>query len=199
MADLSPQDGKLLEQCIAGDKKGWDNFVDRFSGLIHHYVRLTLSQGGRREDPEEVRDVAHTVFLSLLEHDRRRLRRFAGQCSLATWVRLIAVRTAIDHLRRERRAPSRVTEGEAEERTLRDMADDSPSAAELLENREERRILDEIRKDLTPRERLFVELYYRRELSPQEVARIMSCTMGAVYTMKNRVREKLKKAVSQIL
>ena len=47
------------------------------------------------------------------------------------------------------------------------------------------------------RERLFVELYYLREHSPSEIARILNTTKNNVYQLKSIVREKMKEMVKK--
>ncbi len=197
MAELSHKDKDLIGKCISGDKRSWDRFVERFSGLIHYYVSRTLEDAGMV--PEDAKDVVHTVFLSLIDHDYRKLRQFEGTCTLASWIRLISIRTAIDYLRRYRRHRIVEENRETDRDAVYAVANDDPTPPDALEQDERRRILDDIVGNLTPREQLFVELYYRRELPARETAHLMHCTMGALYTMKNRIREKLRKLVDDFL
>jgi RNA polymerase sigma-70 factor, ECF subfamily len=196
MALISRQDKTLLKRCISGDKRSWDRFVERFTGLIYHSVSTTARAGGDDHDPEVLKDLTNTVFLVLHENNYKKLRQFQGNCSLASWIRLISVRVTIDYLRKNRTHISLDGDSEAEKKLSQNMADEDALAPDLLEEEEQRRIFKEILDELTPRERMFVELYFRRELSPREVAEIMSTTLGAVYTMKNRIREKLTKIVT---
>ena len=47
--------------------------------------------------------------------------------------------------------------------------------------------------DLPAKDTLLVELSYMRELPPEEVAQLLHISVGAFYTRKNRIIEKLKK------
>ena len=127
------------------------------------------------------------------QNNYKKLRQFEGNCSLASWIRLISVRVTIDHLRKSRQHISLDGDSDSENNFSQNVADENALAPELLEEEEQRKIFEAILDGLTPRERMFVELYFRRELSARQVADIMTTTLGAVYTMKNRIREKLTK------
>ena len=79
------------------------------------------------------------------------------------------------------------------------VANGNPLPGKLIELKEEKKIFEQIKESLTSKERLFVELYYSRELSPDETARIMNTTANNVYQLKNRVREKMKNMVEDFL
>jgi RNA polymerase sigma-70 factor (ECF subfamily) len=195
MAKISRQDKSLLKRCISGDKRSWDSFVERFAGLIYHSVSTTARTSGSVHDPDDLKDITNTVFLLLHENNFKKLRQFEGNCSLASWIRLISVRVTIDHLRKNRTYLSLNGDSETEKNISQSIADEGGLAPDLLEQEERRKIFDKVLDELTPRERMFVELYFRRELPARQVADIMSTTLGAVYTMKNRIREKLTKIV----
>ena len=199
MSLISPEDQEFLKRCISGDKKAWDHFVDRFSALIYHGVSRTLQHSSGDFSQEAAADLAQSVFVRLHEGNYRKLRQFEGKCSLATWIRMISVRTTIDYLRRNKPYLSLQGETDAETTLVATLRDEGSSAEQRMEEKEAQHLLSEIVKLLTPRERLFVELYYTRELPLRQVADIMNSSMGAIYTMKNRIREKLRKLVEQFL
>jgi RNA polymerase sigma factor FliA len=90
-------------------------------------------------------------------------------------------------------------ETDAELTLVATLRDEGSSAEQHMEEKQAQQLLSESVKHLTPRERLFVELYYTRELPLRQVADVMNTSMGAVYTMKNRIREKLRKQVEKFL
>ncbi len=197
MPGVSDKEKELIRKCMEGDKRSWDLFVDRYAGLIYYTVNKTLQDTGRREGSDAAQDLAHTVFLQLHENNYKKLRQFQGACSLPSWIRLISVRVTIDYLRRRRDTFSLDGESEAERKVAGMLIDNGPSAQEEMEARERKRIFEEISAKLTPRERLFVSLYYQKELTAAEVAKVMNATKGAVYTMKNRIQEKLRSLIDE--
>ena len=129
----------------------------------------------------------------------KKLRQFQGACSLPSWIRLISTRITIDYLRKQRDSLSLDGESETERKVATQLIDNGLSAQEEMEQKERKRILEEISAKLTPRERLFLTLYYQKELPASEVAKILNATKGAVYTMKNRLQEKLRSLIGDYL
>ncbi|MCP3906000.1 MAG: sigma-70 family RNA polymerase sigma factor [Planctomycetes bacterium] len=90
-----------LQACIDGDKRAWDLFVERWSGLIVAAVRRTIRT--RVGETAEIDDPVQDVFVRLVKDDYRLLRTYDPQrASLSTWLTLVARSTTIDHLRRKR-------------------------------------------------------------------------------------------------
>ena len=70
--------------------------------------------------------------------------------------------------------------------------DNQLSVQEQLELTENERVLKEAMDELPSSDRFFVKLYYEKELSPEEIANIMHLSVSAIYSKKNRLREKIK-------
>lgn len=194
-----PDERKLWEGCLAQDKEAWDTFVEKYSRLISHAIAKTLRKYSVPLENRLVDDLFHNVFLSLLENNCKKLRQFQWKCKLSSWLHMIAVRVTIDYLRKQSEDLS--LNGETDEGTpLKErITNGNPLADELIESKEEERIFEQIKETLTSRERLFVELYYCRELSAPETARILNTTANNVYQLKSRVREKMKEAAGKLL
>lgn len=190
---------KLLERCIAKDKGAWDTFVERYNRLISHAIVQTLKRYSFDSENKIVEDLFHTVFLSLIEDNCKKLRQFRWKCKLSSWLHIITVRITIDYLRKKSEHFSLnggINEGAALEERI---PDGNPLPDHVIEMEEEKRIFEHIKRSLTSRERFFVELYYSRELSPTEISRILNTTENNVYQLKNRVREKMRKMVAKFL
>lgn len=199
MAFGLPDERKLLEGCLAQDKKAWDIFVDRYNRLISHAIVQTLKRYSFATENRVVHDLFHTVFLCLLENNCKKLRQFRWKYKLSSWLHIIAVRVTIDYLRKQSEDLSLNGETHGEIPLKERMANGNPLADELIELKEEERIFEQIKKNLTTREQLFVELYYCRDLSVPETARILNTTANNVYQLKSIVRGKMKKMVEKFL
>jgi RNA polymerase sigma-70 factor (ECF subfamily) len=173
---------------LRSDKAAWDSFVQQYSSLVYHTVRktLTLHHTDQREDVVE--DLYQELFVSLLRHDCKKLRQFRGDrgCTIASWLRVVASRLTIDHLRQQRPKDVEATDAIASDQL------DTPSA--LIE-REEERALGQAMEALSPRDRLIIELSFHQSLSPEEIAGILRISVGAFYTQKSRVLAKLREAL----
>ena len=190
---------KLLERCLTKDKKAWDTFVERYNNLISHAILKTLEKYSFAPASQVVPDLFHTVFLSLIDDNCKKLRQFKEKCRLSSWLHIIAVRVTIDFLRKQSVPPS-LNGKTTEEISLREgVTNGNPLPDSLIELKEEKKIFQEIKKALTSKERLFVELCYSHELSPTKIAGILNTTENNVYQLKSRVREKMRKIAEQLL
>jgi RNA polymerase sigma factor (sigma-70 family) len=192
-------DIKLVERCISQDKKAWDAFVKKYNRLISHSIVQTLTRYFFPLENQIVEDLFHSVFLSLIEDNCKKLRQFRWRCSLSSWLHVIAARVTIDYLRKQSTGLSLNGETDDEIPLKDKLTNGNPLPDEMLEHKEEKVIFEQIKKGLTKRELIFLELYYSRELSPIEISRILNTTENNVYQLKNLVRKKMKKVVGKYL
>ena len=177
---------KLLKGCISGDKKEWTIFIQRYSRLIYHTIYKTFRVHNKPTNPDDVNDLFQDVFTSLCADHFKKLRMFdpTKGCKLPSWLRMITVRMTIDHLRKIRPLTS---------------IDDLPTEPfqtghqEVTIDEESLKHLRELLEELPAKDKLLIELFFMRELPPEEVAQILHISAGAFYTRKNRIIEKLRK------
>jgi RNA polymerase sigma-70 factor (ECF subfamily) len=91
-------DRRLLERLLAREPRAWQEFVDRFLGVVAHSVKQTAHLRSASLDSHEVEDLVADIFQLFVEDDHRLLRNFRGQASLATYVVVIARRRAVHFL-----------------------------------------------------------------------------------------------------
>jgi len=104
---LSEIDRNLLDRCLTAKPRAWEDFVDRFMGLVVHVVNHTAQSRSIRLAPEDREDLIGEVFLSLVKDDFAVLRQFRGKSSLATYLTVIARRVVVHQLLK-RKSPSAV-------------------------------------------------------------------------------------------
>ena len=191
-------ESELLKGCLSHDKKSWDIFVETYIRLISNAILRTLNRYSPAPETWLVDDLTHSVFLSLIENNYKKLRQFQWKCKLSSWLHTIAARATIDHLRKQQDHAS--LNGDDEEgKSLKESIPNGRSLpSEVLELKEEKEIFEQVKKTLTPRERLFVELYYIQELSHPEIARIMNTTKNNSYQLRSSVEAKMKELVERV-
>ncbi len=59
---LSEIDRNLLERCLQGKPRAWEDFVDRFLGLVVHVVNHTAQARNVRLRPEDRDDLCANIF-----------------------------------------------------------------------------------------------------------------------------------------
>src|SRR5437588_5130471 len=97
---LTSLDRKILERCLNHEPAAWNDFVDRYLGLIYHVVHHTAHLRSTPLRPEDVEDLAAEVLLQIVAGDYAVLRQFRGTCSLATYLTVIARRICVHELAR---------------------------------------------------------------------------------------------------
>ena len=183
----------LIAGCLRGDKDAWDSFVQQYSSLVYSTIHKTLAlHHVAPHDGGVAEDLYQEFFVTIFRADCRKLRQFRGDrgCTMASWLRVIAARLTIDYLRRQRPDDVEVTDA---------IASDQPDAPSALIAREEERLLAEAMQSLSVRDQLLIELAYRRSLGAEEIAALLKISVGAVYTQKSRVLDKLREILGKTL
>src|SRR5260370_38107910 len=85
---LSEIDRNLLARCLARKPRAWEDFVDRFMGLVMHVVDHSAQSRNMRLTQADREDLAAEVFLAIVAEDMAGLRRFPGETRLATHLTL---------------------------------------------------------------------------------------------------------------
>ena len=95
---LSEFDRNLLQRCLAREPRSWENFVDRFLGLVLHVVNHTAQARSMRLSDQDREDLVADVFLSVVRDDFAVLKQFRGKSSLATYLTVVARRVVVRQL-----------------------------------------------------------------------------------------------------
>ena len=197
MSSSGGEDQRILSRCLSGDRKASELFVRRFSDLVYRSVQHALRTKDVPYSKADVDDLHNAVFLELFDKECKKLRQYEGRngCSLASWVRLIAVRTVLNHLRkrgvdtlvwRKHRVPLE---------DIPELKSDEMGAWDAVEKAEQNRLLRDGIRRLPPRDRLFMKLHFDRGLPLPEVAEAMQISVRNAYVVKHRAIEKLKTSV----
>ena len=89
---------KLLERCLGRKPRAWEDFVDRYMGLVMHVINHSAQARSIRLSNEDREDLCAEVCMALVRKDFAVLRRFRGQSSLATYLTVVARRIVVKHL-----------------------------------------------------------------------------------------------------
>jgi len=91
-------DNALLERCLAHQHRAWEDFVDRFLGLVLHVIDHTISKREIRLRAEERNVLCERVFAALGHDQFRLLREFKVRSSLTTYLSVVVRRVVIRSL-----------------------------------------------------------------------------------------------------
>ena len=196
---MDQTDQDILRGCISGDSQAREAFVRRVSDLVYRSVQYTLKSNNVLSSQSDLEDLHNTVFVRLFENRCKKLRQYKGTngCSVLSWVRLVTVRTVIDHLRKSH-TDALTREGKSVPiDDIINMQGQTPEPWTLMEKEEQSRSLREGLQSLLPRDRLFVKLHFLEEMSITQVAEIMGLSENNAHSIKHRVIDRLKKWVAQ--
>ncbi|MBE6919724.1 MAG: RNA polymerase sigma factor [Ruminococcaceae bacterium] len=172
-------------RAIAQAKKGG---ADAFACLVETYetsvYRLALRMCGNAHDAEEV---AQEAFVAAWKG----LPSFRGESKFSSWLYQLTTNAAIDFLRREKRHRAAVPiEDEPEPATP-----DTPQQA--VEADEVRRALQQALDALTPEHRQIFLLRQMRQLSYEEIGRLLGLEAGTVKSRLSRAKKQLRENLTQ--
>ena len=182
---LSEIDRNLLSRCLARKPKAWEEFVDRFMGLVIHVINHSAQARSMRLANEDREDLAGDVFLTLVKDDFAVLRHFRGESSLATYLTVVTRRVVVHQLLKSK-SPARLSD--APEPPHLDGV--GGSAIERVQNRDEvQRLLDE----LDGAEAEVVRMYHLEGKSYQEISSLVGIPENSIGPTLSRARQKMRR------
>lgn len=186
LVPLTSLDRGLLQRCLNHESGAWNDFVDRFLGLIYHIIHYTSHLRSASLGPEDVEDVAAEVMLQLVANDYAVLRKFRGQSSLATYLTVVCRRICSHELTR-RQSIKEHPSNDIQHR------EDRPRAAAGLESLEE---VQRLLRKLPTREREVVRLFYLEGRSYEEISSELHIPVNTIGPVLSRAKKKLRSGES---
>ncbi len=153
----------LVARAVSGDRQAVGQLVAAHQQRIARLVQRLLAW------PDDVDDVVQDVFVDAL----RSLARFDGHSSLATWLVRIAINRCRSH---QRRRWLRLG-------FLRRLNADAATGATARDHTATQETVEEVQKairQLKPRDREVIVLRYLEDVSPEDIARTLGLSRGAV-------------------
>ncbi len=186
---LTTQDRNLLRQCLGHEPGAWNDFIDRYLGLIYHVIRHTAYLRSHFLQPEETEDVAAEIVREISANDYALLRQFRGNSSLGAYLTVIGRRICINQL--AKRVPGREPQpgANANETPEKNGPTRRPQAPGGLEALEE---VAQLLKKLPARERKVVQLYFIEGRTYEEISTELNIPINHIGVILARARKKLR-------
>ena len=180
---LSEIDRNLIQRCLAHSPRAWEDFVDRFMGLVIHVVNHTAKCRSIRLTREDRDDLASQVFLAIVGEEFAVLQRFRGECSLATYLTVVARRVVVHQLLdRKIAAP---LQGNLEEA----VGSDGEEAEQRISDREQ---VERLLSGLQETEAAVVRMYHLEGKSYREISAATGMSENTVGPTLSRARLKMR-------
>jgi RNA polymerase sigma-70 factor (ECF subfamily) len=186
-------DAALMLRVKRGDRAAFAELVDKYKQPVMNFIYRSL------HDEIEAEDLAQNVFLQAYK-SRRRYRQTA---KFSTWLFTIARNLCLNEIRRRARHPAEsLDEAHAEhEGQPRQQYEDKAQIAppERLLHSELEQKIQEALAELPENQRTAILLCRQDELSYEEIAEILDCSLSATKSLIHRGRETLKKKLKPYL
>ena len=184
---LSEIDRNLLQACLQRKPRAWENFVDRFLGVVVHVINHTAQSRSLRLGVQDREDLAAEVFLTIVNDDFAVLRRFRGQSSLATYLTVIARRVIVREILKRRMAPS-LNDTLANEYLP---ARRTSAGEERINNRDE---VERMLRTLHGPEADVIRMYHLEGKSYREISSSVGMPENSIGPTLSRARAKLRQS-----
>ncbi|HEV7221671.1 MAG TPA: sigma-70 family RNA polymerase sigma factor [Pirellulales bacterium] len=200
---LSDIDRNLLDRCLTRKPRAWEDFVDRFMGLVVHVTNHSAQCRSIRLSAEDREDLCAEVFLAMLKDDLAVLRHFRRQSSLATYLTVIARRVVVREMlgrksasRLSAAAPQTAAVGAGtSDHSASDRSASDRSASDQHERRvEDREEVARLLEELDGDEAQVVRMYHLEGKSYQEISSAVGMPENSVGPTLSRAREKMRRA-----
>ena len=185
MPDQADADADLMLRVKRGDRAAFAALVEKYRQPLFNFIFRTL------RDETETEDVAQNVFLQVYK-SRDRYQRTA---KFSTWLFTIARNLCLNEIRRRTRHPADSldeTHGDNEDQPARQYVDKSVFLPlENVLHGELARKVEEALADLPENQRTAILLCRQDELTYEEIAEVLGCSLSATKSLIHRGRETL--------
>jgi RNA polymerase sigma-70 factor (ECF subfamily) len=193
MAGEPDSDAELMLRVKQGDAHAFEELVDRYKQPVLNLLYRTV------RDLTEAEDLAQNVFIQVFKSaDRYRV-----EAKFSTWLFTIARNLALNEIRRRSRHPADSIEAisEAQEDTPSRQFEDrrNVSAPDRLLQDELSRKVEDALASLPENQRTAILLFKEKEMSYEEISKILGCSLSATKSLIHRGRETLKERLKPYL
>jgi RNA polymerase sigma-70 factor (ECF subfamily) len=186
-------DAALMLRVKRGDRAAFTELVEKYKQPVMNFVYRSL------RDEIEAEDLAQNVFLQVYKSRARYERR----AKFSTWLFTIARNLCLNEIRRRARHPAESieeTDGEHDDQPQRQYEDKKVFLpTENVLHGELARKIEEALAELPENQRTAILLCRQDELSYEEIAEVLDCSLSATKSLIHRGRETLKEKLKPYL
>jgi len=186
-------DAVLMLRVKRGDRVAFAELVERYKQPVMNLVYRTL------RDETEAEDLAQNAFLQVYKSAKR----YESRAKFSTWLFTIARNLCLNELRRRSRHPAESleeTHGDNEGQPQRQYEDKKNFLPpETLLHGELAQKIEEALAELPENQRTAILLCQQEDLSYEEIAKVLGCSLSATKSLIHRGREVLKQRLKPYL
>jgi RNA polymerase sigma-70 factor (ECF subfamily) len=193
MPPNSDPDAALMLRVKQGDTAAFTELVEKYKQPVMNLVYRTV------HDATEAEDLAQNVFVQVYKSAAR----YQSTAKFTTWLFTIARNLCLNEIRRRSRHPAESLDAphpEQEDQPLHQFEDKATSSPpETLLQGELNQKIEQAMADLPENQRSAILLCRREDLSYEEIAKILGCSVSATKSLIHRGRETLKERLKAYL
>jgi RNA polymerase sigma-70 factor (ECF subfamily) len=193
MPPNSDPDAALMLRVKQGDTAAFTELVEKYKQPVMNLAYRTL------HDATEAEDLAQNVFVQVYKSAAR----YQSTAKFSTWLFTIARNLCLNEIRRRSRHPAESLDTphpEQEDQPLQQFEDKKTfSPPESLLQNELSQNIERALADLPENQRSALLLCRQEDLSYEEIAEILGCSLSATKSLIHRGRETLKERLKAYL
>jgi RNA polymerase sigma-70 factor (ECF subfamily) len=191
-ANLDP-DVALMLRVQRGDRQAFEDLVNKYKQPVLNVIFRTIG------DATEAEDLCQNVFVQVFKFaDRYRV-----SAKFSTWLFTITRNLCLNELRRRSRHPAESLDQphpEIEDQPLRQVEDTKGfSPPETLLHGELEQKIQQALSELPENQRLAILLCRQDEMSYEDIAKVLGCSLSATKSLIHRGRETMKQKLKPYL
>lgn len=179
-------DLELVRRVQAGDASAFGELVDRHQRSVYGIVsRMVHSR-------DEVDDLVQDIFVSAYEA----MGRFRCEAKFSTWLHSIAVNMTLKRLKRLKRQGAVSMDDPEQGLSSVISAGSDAEPDEIVERAQQSALMRRAIDGLPDKQRVVVIMHYFEQLSCEEIAAVLKCSVGTVWSRLHYACRKLKNELS---
>lgn len=175
-------DEEIVRKICRGDKELFGEIIDRYEAKLTRYIQRFI------QNKDDVSDIIQIVFIKAYTH----LLSFDTARSFNSWIYRIAHNESVTYLRKK--GTEKISYIDFDTFFPHPFAKETADS-DVLKN-DDKRILDASLKEISPKYREVLVLYYYEELSYQEIADVLHIPIATVGVRIRRGKESLQKVMA---
>jgi RNA polymerase sigma-70 factor (ECF subfamily) len=179
----------LMARIAEGDEYAFELLVGRHQSSILNLIYRFIG------DRTKSQDLAQEVFIRVWQAAGS----YQPKAKFTTWIYRITANLCLNELKSARRGrwfPFHRSDGDSENAIEETFSDGSPTAEDLLLAKERSRQISEAIQSLPANQRMALVLRRYDDLSYQEIAKILDCSVSAVESLIVRAKRNLQKKLA---
>ena len=180
---------ELVQRAAEGDKEAFTHLYTLTYSEVYHIVKVFIHNEDTAQDI-----VQETYYKSL-----RKIKQLKEPEKFPVWIKKIAVNTAKAHLRKVDWVLFSEADGEGG-KSIAELQDERLEHLPeiVVDQAETKELIDRILGELDEKQRMVVGMFYYEQMSVNEIAEALNCSVNTVKSRLNYARKKIGKEIAEL-